>query len=193
MRLISEVLVKFQNDTTSYLTILRSHRKTFCMILEGSSLDKISRYFFFGISRPSFREEAALLRRHDDVIKWKHFPRHWHFFRGIHRSPVNSPHQGQWHGTLIFSLICVWINEWVNNREADDLRRYCAHYDVIAMVLWNRNCMWWAKNMYLQSIWQWWVASHIDYILVARAVACYCLAKYQQRCIPKQFIISVSV
>ena len=26
----------------------------------------------------------------DDVIKWKHFPRHWPFVRGIHRSAVNS-------------------------------------------------------------------------------------------------------
>ena len=24
--------------------------------------------------------------RHDDVIKWKHFPRYWPFVRGIHRS-----------------------------------------------------------------------------------------------------------
>ena len=24
---------------------------------------------------------------HDDVIKWKHFPRHWPFVGGIHRSP----------------------------------------------------------------------------------------------------------
>ena len=30
---------------------------------------------------------------HDDVIKWKHFPRNWPFVRGIHRSPVNSPTQ----------------------------------------------------------------------------------------------------
>ena len=34
---------------------------------------------------------------------------------------------------LMFSLICVWINDWVNNREAGDLRRYRAHYDVIVM------------------------------------------------------------
>ena len=27
---------------------------------------------------------------HDDVIKWKPFPRYWPFVRGIHRSPVNS-------------------------------------------------------------------------------------------------------
>ena len=26
---------------------------------------------------------------HDDVIKWKHFPRYWPFVWGIHRSPVS--------------------------------------------------------------------------------------------------------
>ena len=31
------------------------------------------------------------------------------------------------------SLICVWINGWVNNREAGDLRRYRAHYDASVM------------------------------------------------------------
>ena len=45
----------------------------------------------------------------------------------------DSPHKGQWHGALMFSLICVWINGWVNSREAGDLRRYGAHYDVIVM------------------------------------------------------------
>ena len=70
---------------------------------------------------------------HDDVIKWKHFPRNWPFVRGIHRSPVNSLHKGQWRGALIISLICVWINDWVNNREAGDLRRYRVLYDVIVM------------------------------------------------------------
>ena len=33
------------------------------------------------------------------------------------------------------SLICVWINGWVNNRKAGDLRRYRAHYDVSVMLL----------------------------------------------------------
>ena len=32
-------------------------------------------------------------RNHGDVIKWKHFPRYCLFVRGIHRSPVNSPHK----------------------------------------------------------------------------------------------------
>ena len=38
--------------------------------------------------------------------------------------------RGQWRGALMFSLICVWINGWVNNHEAGDLRRYRAQYDV---------------------------------------------------------------
>ena len=33
----------------------------------------------------------------------------------------------------MFTLICVWINGCVNNREAGDLRRYCAHYGVTVM------------------------------------------------------------
>ena len=70
---------------------------------------------------------------HDDVIKRKHLPRYWPFVRGIHRLPVNSPHKGQWHGALMFSLICAWINGWVNNREAGDLRRHRPHFDVIVM------------------------------------------------------------
>ena len=82
---------------------------------------------------------------HDDVIKWKHFPRYWPFVRGIHRSPVNSPHKGQWRGALMLSLICVWINGWVNNRDAGDLRRYRTHYDVTVMDTWgsliNRACL----------------------------------------------------
>ena len=61
---------------------------------------------------------------------------------GNHRSPVNSSHKGQWRGAVMFSLICVWINGWLNNREAGDLRRYRAHYDVTVMYhvpkgLWN--------------------------------------------------------
>ena len=73
------------------------------------------------------------LRHHNDVIKWKHFLRYWPFVRGIHRSPVNSPHKGQWPRALMFSLICAWIDAWVNSREAGDLRRHGVHYDVIVM------------------------------------------------------------
>ena len=33
----------------------------------------------------------------------------------------------------LWFFFCVWINGWVNNREAGDLRRYRAHYDVTVM------------------------------------------------------------
>ena len=81
---------------------------------------------------------------HDDVIKWKHFPRNWLFVRGIHRSPVNSPHKGHWRGALMFSLICAWVNGWASNGEAGDLRRHRAHYDVTVMyrVLWCFVVVW---------------------------------------------------
>ena len=78
---------------------------------------------------------ASILHWHDDVITWKHFPRYWPFVLGIHRSPVNSSRKGQWHGALMFSLICARINGWVNNRKAGYLRRDRTHCDVIVMGL----------------------------------------------------------
>ena len=83
---------------------------------------------------------------HDDVIKWKYFPRYWPFVRGIHRSPVNSPHKGQ-----SVSSISAWINEWVNNREAGDLRGRRAHYDVIVMI---GNFCNWAINVIKRTCWR---------------------------------------
>ena len=46
--------------------------------------------------------------------------------------PRLIPHKGQWRGALMFSW-SARINGWVNNREAGDLRRIRAHYDVIVM------------------------------------------------------------
>ena len=56
--------------------------------------------------------------------------------RGIHRSPVNSPHKSQWRGALMFSLICLDQIEqsWASNRDAGDLRRHHVHYGVAVMV-----------------------------------------------------------
>ena len=70
---------------------------------------------------------------HDDVIKWKHFPRYWPYVRGIHRSSVNSPHKGQLHGALMFSFVRACTNGWSNNRDAGDLRRHRGHHDATVM------------------------------------------------------------
>ena len=92
--------------------------------------------FWFDNKMPA--RERRLKPSHDDVIKWKHFPRYWPFVRGIQRSPVNSPHKGQWRGALMFPLICVWINDWVNNREAGCLRRHRGNCDVTVMGNWKQ-------------------------------------------------------
>ena len=63
--------------------------------------------------------------------------------------PVNSPHKGQWRGALVFSLIYAWINDWVNNREAGDLRRQRNHYDVIVMAPGYQQPLWWCGQSVL--------------------------------------------
>ena len=32
------------------------------------------------------------------------------FCKGNHRPPVDSTHNGQWHGALAFSLMCAWAD-----------------------------------------------------------------------------------
>ena len=80
---------------------------------------------------------------HAGVIKWKQFQRYWPFVRGIHQSPLDSPHKGQRRAALMFSLLSAWTNGWARNRDPGDLRRHRAHYDATVMfanlVLTNRS------------------------------------------------------
>ena len=55
-------------------------------------------------------------------------------------------------------LICAWINRWVNNREAGDLRRYRAHYDVIVMgeeysLIWTLIWIYCKADTFLHILW----------------------------------------
>ena len=104
--------------------------------------------------------------KHDDVIKWKHFPRYWSFVWEIHRPPVNSLHKGQWRGALMFSWIYAWMNGWVNNREAGDLRRHLTHYDVIVMVgpvfhLWQGKIATSVRRCYICNAFSHWIKRFI--------------------------------
>ena len=124
-----------------YFYIHRNHAR----INRGRSANIYSRY----LSIVSSNNMMVLYNiiSHDDVIKWKHFTRYWPFVQGIHRSPVNSPHKGQWRGALMFFFICAWINSWVNNSETGDLRRYRAHYEVTVM-----NEMFWIWVGFLDKV-----------------------------------------
>ena len=89
---------------------------------------------------------------HDDVIKWKHFPRSWPFVRGIHWWPVNSPHKGQWRWALMFSLICV-LNKrlskqlwgWWFETPSCSLWRHCN-----VMFMWHHCDMAWIIGINLE-------------------------------------------
>ena len=87
------------------------------------------------------QDPSLVITVHDHVNKWKHFLCYWPFVQGIHRSPVNSPHKGQWQRVLMFSLICTWTNAWVNNSEAGDWRRHHTHYVVTVMSIYRSQCV----------------------------------------------------
>ena len=98
------------------------------------------------ISSFIMRSLSSLLQEHDDFIKWKLFARYWPFVRGIHRSPVNSDHKGQWRGALMFSLICA-LNKrlskqsWVCWFETQS-RSLCRHWnETIKRIKWATSHM----------------------------------------------------
>ena len=99
-------------DTSPLLRVLKPDQ------LRPTSREQLFRALFvivevcrLGIQWPT----AQLNSNYDDVIKWKLVPRYWLFVRGIHRSPVSSPHKGQWRGAVISSLIWARTNGWVNS------------------------------------------------------------------------------
>ena len=60
--------------------------------------------------------------------------RNWSETPKIRRLPfykINNMHVHHW--VLMFPLICVLTDGWANNRDAVDLRRHRAHYDVTVM------------------------------------------------------------
>ena len=118
-----------QRKRYSLMNLLFSWNLQFMSFNNASMINGLSPY----IAVTALCWMRLVLINHADVIKWKHFQRYWPFVRGIQRSPVNSPHKGQWRGALMFSLICARINGWVNNSEAGDLKRHRAHYDVSVM------------------------------------------------------------
>ena len=90
-------------------------------------------------------------------------------------SPVNSPPKGQWRGGLLFSLIYAWTNGWVNNRYADDLRRYSAHSDVTVMGLK------YIKTKY--SLWRLPLCVSVCEILILTTCYRYTVVKYCTLCV----------
>ena len=67
----------------------------------------------------------------------------------------------QWRRALMFSFICAWTNDWANHRDAGDLRRHRACYDVtnailiMAAIYPARNVMDWHEKKVILSERRW--------------------------------------
>ena len=141
----AEVPVKFQSDRTILNTNLTASRlyeilrkDVFSDIETGpcalsQRVDLFSPYLFR--SQEKDQENAFKV---SSVTWWciqmETFSALLAIVRGVHQSPVNSFQKGQWRGALMFSLICAWTHDWASQRDADDLRRHRAHYDVNVMI-----------------------------------------------------------
>ena len=89
--------------------------------------------FYISMTINDITRQASMryIYKDDDAIKWKPFPCYWPFVRGIHRSPVDSPHKGQWRGALMFFLICAWTNSWATiETPSRSLWRHCNRYSL---------------------------------------------------------------
>ena len=76
---------------------------------------------------------------HDDVTKWKHFPRYWPFL--AHRSPADAPHKGQQRGA--FSFFYLRLNKrlskqsrrWWFETPSHSLLRHCNALSIYSWLL----------------------------------------------------------
>ena len=88
------------------LTLIWRHSNALRCVTKLRCVLRGSMQFVTGLS-----DRNKICQNHFATTWWRHqmetFPRYWPFVRGIHRSPVNSPHKGQWRGALMFSVICA--------------------------------------------------------------------------------------
>ena len=132
---------KNANILRSLLTIQHTSSKVNIILLPGGRNSQCA--CWFSQSCLNEKNDIVLLNfgkamhpNHDDVIKYNTtFCALLDLCAGNSPVPVNCPHKGQWRGALMFYLICAWINSWVYNRGAGNLRRHRAHYDIIVMVI----------------------------------------------------------
>ena len=88
---------------------------------------------------------------HNDVIKWKHFPRYYLYgeFTGNRRIPRTKATDVE----LWCVFILAWINGWVNNGEAGDLRHHRTHYDVTVIRQMTVRYWWFTIRMAHYTVW----------------------------------------
>ena len=85
-------------------------------------------------------------KNHEDVVKWKHFPRYWPLWG-------ESPHKGQWRGALIF----LWS---APEQTFEQSIKTAVIWDTIAIIV--TSLYWRAKSPHFVHDWPWlwpWIKS----------------------------------
>ena len=140
----------------------RGERQTFWDILnagyEHQLLAKRQMALFIwmtNISRKRFGSRVEN-KKHNEVIKWKHFPCYWPFVRGIHKGNPwvtgGVPSQRPVTRGSVFSLICAWT---VEQTMETPVRHHHAHYDVTVMfsdIFYRIHWTHWEGNSVIVSI-----------------------------------------
>ena len=84
---------------------------------------------------------------HDDVIKWKYFPRYWFFVRRIHRGPSQRPVKRIFHAFFDLRL---------NKRLSKTSR--CRWFETPSRSLWPHcNGMFASLGLNVRSLWKYWL------------------------------------
>ena len=78
------------------------------------------------------------MTQHADIMTWNYFPHYWHFVRGIHRSPVDSPLTRPVMWNYDFSLLLAWISCLTNSPLAGDFLRYATALCTVVAIDVNR-------------------------------------------------------
>ena len=134
----------------------------------------------------------------DKIYWWKTTTKHTYMMTSWNGNifRVTGHLCGEFTGALMFSLICIWINGWVNNREAGDLRRYRAHYDAIVMkrqlyaYVFGCTAHCWPRVMLVFScghvMWRFVRLVHFTYSMILKG---FCLAMINQLIVYCTFVI----
>ena len=78
---------------------------------------------------------SYLTRDHDDVIKWKHFPRYWPFVWGMYRPPMKIPSQRPVTRSFDICLICA-LNKRLSKQS------WGCWFETPSRSLWRRCNIW---------------------------------------------------
>ena len=157
-------MLSFGDEHSKYKSLFADNWK--CHLRNAKNLVQVllcNFLYWIGFVQPHCHDTETILQicvvvytEHHSMSWWRHqmenFSASLVFGMVIHRS--RSPHKRQSCGAKMFSFICAWTNGWVSNRDASDLRRHRAHYDVTVMYFSQRHsCLCgWARSQPLKKL-----------------------------------------